>query len=171
MKVISKQTNSRNCIICGLDNELGVKAPFYILEDGSVGSIFQFKFEHQSYPDRTHGGMIAAFLDEITGRALWVHEPDTYGVTTTMNIKFRKPVPYGVMLKARSVITYNTPRGFSSRGEIYDMNDNLLAQAEGKYLKLPFEKISTEGVSKHEEMCYDIPDNVNEIDFPPMKDV
>lgn len=33
MKVVSKQGNSKMCIICGLDNEYGLKAPFYNMED------------------------------------------------------------------------------------------------------------------------------------------
>lgn len=78
MKVLKTQRNSKNCIICGMDNPLGLQAPFYILDDNSVASVFSFKLEHQSYPDRTHGGMIAALLDELMGRALWINEPDTF---------------------------------------------------------------------------------------------
>lgn len=40
MKVIRKQRNSRMCIICGLDNEAGVKAPFYVMEDSCVMTPF-----------------------------------------------------------------------------------------------------------------------------------
>ena len=42
MRVISKQRNSRMCIMCGLDNEYGVMAPFYNMEHGSVatGSLY-----------------------------------------------------------------------------------------------------------------------------------
>ena len=42
MKVISKQRNSKMCIICGLDNKYGLKAPFYNMEDGSVMTKFQY---------------------------------------------------------------------------------------------------------------------------------
>ena len=48
MKVISKQRNSKMCIICGLDNEYGLRAPFYNMEDGSVMTKFQYREEHQS---------------------------------------------------------------------------------------------------------------------------
>ena len=40
MKVLKTQKNSRNCIICGMENELGLKAPFYILDDDSVASVY-----------------------------------------------------------------------------------------------------------------------------------
>lgn len=64
MKVVRKQRNSRMCIICGLDNEYGVQASFYVMEDGSVMTRFAFRERHQSYPGRVHGGMITAMLDE-----------------------------------------------------------------------------------------------------------
>lgn len=50
MKILSKQRNSRMCMICGLDNEYGVNAPFYNMEDGSVMTVFRYKEQHQSYP-------------------------------------------------------------------------------------------------------------------------
>lgn len=167
MKVIKKQLSSRNCIICGLDNESGLKAPFYNLDDNSVASIFEFKFNHQSYPGRTHGGMITALLDELIGRALWVKSPDIYAVTTSINVTFRKPVPLESTLKGRGYITFEASRWFSAKGEIYDLDGNLLAEATAKYLKLDPDLIQ-KGVNIHEEMCYDIPDDVKEIDFPPI---
>ena len=167
MKVLEKQRNSRNCIICGLDNPSGLKAPFYNLDDNSVASIFEFKFNHQSYPGRVHGGMISALLDELIGRALWVNSPDIYAVTTSINVTFRKPVPYDVTLKGRGYVTFESSRWFSAKGEIYDLDGNLLAEASAKYLKLAPDLIQ-KGVNIHDEMCYLIPDDVKEIDFPPI---
>ena len=71
MFVTEKQRNSKMCVICGLDNPFGVRAPFYNMEDGSVMSVFRFREEHQSYPGRVHGGLISAMLDEMGLRALW----------------------------------------------------------------------------------------------------
>ena len=103
MKVLSKQRNSRMCIICGLDNDFGVKAPFYNMEDGSVMSKFRYHPNHQSYPGRVHGGMITAMLDELGLRGLWAfHNGDEkdFGVTIDLSTNFRKPVPYAADLFA-----------------------------------------------------------------------
>ena len=116
MKVIKMQRNSTDCLICGMNNPLGLKALFYDLEDGSVASVFTYKSEHQSYPERTHGGMITALLDELMGRTLWVKEPTMYGVTTSITITFRKAVPFGKKLKARAVMTHDGSIGFSVKG-------------------------------------------------------
>ena len=65
MKVTSKQRNSKMCMICGLENEYGLRAPFYNMEDGSVMTLFKYREQHQSYPGRVHGGLITAMLDEM----------------------------------------------------------------------------------------------------------
>ena len=166
MKVVKKQKNSRNCIICGMENALGVQAPFYNMEDGSVGSLFSFKSAHQSYPGRTHGGMISAFLDEIAGRALWVKSANIYGVTTTMNVTFRKPVPYETPLIARGKILSESSMFFSAIAAIYDSDGTLLAECSARYVKLTPEKTFDKSVHEDEEMCYDVKDGVTEINFP-----
>lgn len=163
MKVVRKQRNSRMCIICGLDNEYGVQASFYVMEDGSVMTRFAFRERHQSYPGRVHGGMIAAMLDELGLRSLWIETDDIFGVTTGMTTKFKRPVPYGVSLKGKGQIIKNSPLFVESRAEIYDEENRLLASAEIRYLKMPVERIQ-EGISYHEEMCYLVEDGVKEID-------
>ena len=166
MKVLRTQRNSKDCIICGMENELGLKAPFYELDDDSVATVFKFKNEHQSYPDRTHGGMISALLDELMGRALWLTEPGMFGVTTTLNITYRKPVPLETEVKARAYLTFNSPRGFSAKGQIYSADGKLLAEGCARYLKIPFSSAFKDGKSYHDEMPYEIPMDRAEIDFP-----
>ena len=39
MKVLKTQKNSKNCIVCGMDNPFGLHAPFYVLEDNTVATI------------------------------------------------------------------------------------------------------------------------------------
>lgn len=166
LRVIKKQTNSKNCFICGLDNESGVKAPFYNLEDNSVATLFKFRDIHQSYPGRTHGGVVSAMLDELVGRALWINEPNTYAVTTTMTIKFRRPVPYDTQIKGRGYIVKDSSRLYVGRGELYDMDNNLLAEFNANYLKLSSSKASNSEINVEDEMCYDIPDEIKVFDFP-----
>ena len=164
MKVISKQTNSKMCIICGLENKLGVKASFYNMEDNSVGARFMFKEEHQSYPERVHGGMISALLDELAGRALWATDPELMGVTANMTIKFRKPVPDNTLLLGRGYITKRSGRIFSAEAKIFDQNKTVLAELTGNYVILPNNQItSKENLS--EEVSILVNDNITEIDF------
>jgi len=160
MKVIKKQTNSKLCFICGMENKFGLKAPFYEMEDGSVMSIFTYHDYHQSYPERVHGGLITAMLDEIAGRAIWIVEPNTWAVTTEIKVKFRKVVPYDVKLKAVGKIVRNTRKIFYATAQIFDMEGQVLAEAEVTYFKLPLEKIATTG---HDDVNVYVPDDVKEI--------
>lgn len=163
MKVIKKQTNSRMCIICGMNNEFGLKAPFYEMEDHTVMSVFEFHDHHQSYPGRAHGGMIATMLDEIVGRAVWIDEPLMWGVTMDIKVKYRKPVPLNETVIAKGVIVKNSSKFFVGNGFIYDKYGNVLAEANVNYFKLPIEKISD--TATHDDINVFIPDNVTEINF------
>lgn len=166
MKVISKQTNSKMCLICGLENSLGLKADFYNMEDNSVGAIFTFKDVHQSYPGRVHGGMISALLDELAGRALWVTDPELFGVTATMTIKFRKPVPYNTKLFGQGEMVKRSGRLFTAKAKVMDENKNTLAELEGTYMILSANQITGgESFSKEEDVNFIVPDDVTEIDL------
>lgn len=170
MKVLSRQGNTRKCIICGMENDLGLKASFYNLDDGSVASIFKFSELHQSYPDRTHGGMVAALLDELMGRVIWHSEGgqdklNLFAVTMSLSVKYRKPTPYGVTLKARAYYVKNTSRAYVSKGELYDMDGNLLVEAEASYIKVKPEDVENSNAKMHEEMAYHFATDIEEIEF------
>lgn len=161
MKVIKKQTNSKMCLICGIENEAGLKASFYEMEDKTVVTIFDYKEHHQSYPGRAHGGMITCMLDELIGRAIWIDEPQTWGVTISLQIKFRKPTPLNQKLKAVGKIIKNNSRIFVGTGELYDMDGNLLAEAEATYMKLSASQITDE--QYHDDINIYVEDNVTEL--------
>ncbi len=164
MKVINKQRNSRMCAICGMDNKYGLKAQFYNMEDGSVMTKFKYREEHQSYPGRVHGGLITAMLDEMGLRALWAKEgnEDSFGVTLSLDTKYRKPVPYNVEIIGKGMVIKENSKFFVVDSQILDLEGNVLANGTIKYIKLDVNKIS-EGVQIHEEMCYLIEDDVKEI--------
>lgn len=163
MKVVSKQRNSRMCFICGMDNPMGMKTQFYNMEDGSVMTLFRYKEEHQSFPQRVHGGLAATMLDELGLRALWAQQGEsTFGVTMSMEVKYRKPVPYQEELVGRGIVIKDTPKFSVMKSEIYSRNGILLVNADVTYIKLDVDKIA-KGVDAHEEMCYLIEDDVREI--------
>lgn len=165
MKVISKQTNSKMCFICGMDNPIGLKVQFYNMEDKSVMCMFSYKEEHQSFPNRVHGGLISTILDELGLRALWALEGEnSFGVTTSMSVKFKKPVPYNQKLIGKGIVTFNSKLFIDIDTFIYDEYGNELAKAQVKYMKMDVRKIATNS-DAHDEMCYLIKDDVKEINF------
>ncbi|MCM1194751.1 MAG: PaaI family thioesterase [Firmicutes bacterium] len=166
MKVIQKQRNSKMCIMCGLDNEYGVRAPFYTMEDDSVMTVFSYREQHQSYPGRVHGGLVTCMLDEMGLRALWAKERSekTFGVTTSLETKYRKPVPYNETIIGKGTVIKDTPLFCVAEVALYDRYGTLLANGKINYVKLDVNKISAD-VVPHEEMCYLVEDGVTEINF------
>lgn len=141
-KVMKKQENSKKCIVCGLKNDLGLKASFYELENGELVAVFKPLEEHQSYPGRMHGGVAGAILDETIGRAITITNPDTWGVTVELNLKYKKPVPLNEELRVVGRITKDTSRLFEGTGEIILKNGEVAVAASGKYIKMPIDKIA-----------------------------
>ncbi len=141
-KVTKRQYNSRMCLVCGMDNDLGLKTRFYEIDSGELVGLFLPKEEYQSYPERLHGGISSAILDEIIGRAINIEEPDVWGVTVELNLKFKKPIPLDKEIKAVGRITKANRKLFEGTGEIILENGEVAVQAYGKYLKLPVDKIT-----------------------------
>ncbi len=143
-KVTKQQNNSDMCVVCGFNNEHSLGTIFYEIEGDKVVALTCAGDEHQSYPDRMHGGMITALIDETIGRAIQIHEPDTWGVTSEINVKFRKPVPLNKLTKCVGWIVKENSRGFVGEGFIEDEQGNLLVTATATYIKVPLSRM-TEG--------------------------
>ena len=104
-------------------------------------------------------------LDELGLRALWAKESeDKFGVTLSMNVKYRKPVPYDEVLLGKGLVQKETSKFVTIETEIFNKKGELLANAEVKYIKLDIDKIVHE-INTHEEMCYLIEDDIKEINF------
>jgi acyl-coenzyme A thioesterase PaaI-like protein len=164
MKVVKKQTNSYMCFICGIHNDSGLKTNFYEMEDNTLVAIVKGKDIHQSYPNRMHGGVISALIDESVGRAIWIEEPETWGVTMDLQMKYRKPVPLNEDLMVVSKITKNTRRVFEGTGYLINKEQQVLAEGNARYIKLSLNDIDN---NTHEESDINVlvEDDVKEIDI------
>ncbi|MEE8324696.1 MAG: PaaI family thioesterase [Candidatus Humimicrobiaceae bacterium] len=142
-KVTGKQPNSKMCFICGLKNTKGLKAAFYETDKDELIAVFKPCQEHQGYPGRLHGGIAAAILDETIGRTVTIgKDDDVWGVTLEFSIKFKKPIPLGEELKVVTKLTGDGRRIFKGTGKIVLPDGKVAAIGEGKYMKLPIEKIA-----------------------------
>ncbi|HSK48598.1 MAG TPA: PaaI family thioesterase [Coriobacteriia bacterium] len=140
--VTGAQNVSRMCMVCGTQNDAGLKAAFYELDNGELLGVFQTREQHQGYPGRLHGGILSAMLDETIGRAVSIGEPTAWGVTVELTVRFKKPVPAGGEVRAIGRITTDRGRLFEGTGEILLEDGTVAVEASGKYLKLPIEKIA-----------------------------
>ncbi|UCD05056.1 MAG: PaaI family thioesterase [candidate division WOR-3 bacterium] len=142
-KIIGKQPNSKMCLVCGMKNPFGLKSFFYETDAKELIGVFTPVEEHQSYPNRMHGGIATAMLDETIGRAILMHhDKEIWGVTIEIITRFKKPMPLNEEIKVIGRITKEGSRFFEGTGELILNNGEIAATAEGKYLKLPLDEIA-----------------------------
>lgn len=141
--ITRKHKNSKSCFVCGLKNNSGLKASFYEMENRELVAVFIPTEDHQSYPGRLHGGIASTILDETMCRAIMVGDgTEIWGVTLELNIKYIKPIPLGVELKAIGRVTEENNRFYYGSGEIVLCNGDIAVTARGRYLKAPLDKIA-----------------------------
>ena len=145
-----KQPNSRDCFVCGLGNAAGLKVTFYDTADakGQPTTVARFTgaHQHQGYPGRMHGGLVAGILDETIGRAINASRADgeatVWGVAVDLQVRYAQPVPLDVELTARGRITREHRRLFDGEGELLLPDGSVAASARARYARLPLEAIS-----------------------------
>jgi acyl-coenzyme A thioesterase PaaI-like protein len=81
-------------------------------------------------------------LDETIGRAVSIDDPDAFGVTVELTVRFRKPVPLGEEIHAIARITRDSRRIFEGTGEIVLADGSVAVEASGKYMKMPIGTIA-----------------------------
>jgi uncharacterized protein (TIGR00369 family) len=167
LKVTGKQPNSKDCFVCGLENDFGLKSYFYELENGELIARFFPAEKHQSYPGRLHGGISAAILDETIGRAIINHQKSgLWGVTLEFSMKFRKPVPLDSEVLVRARIISENRRTFEGTGEIVLVNGTVAVEGKGRYLKMSLSNITDDNFEAEQWQITAADDDPIEIEYP-----
>ena len=161
-QVTRKQQNSKNCLVCGLQNEFGLHASFFELDNRELLALFTPRDVHQSYPNRLHGGIASAILDETIGRAVMIDHPGQFGVTVDISVRFKKPLPLDRQLQVIGRITSDSKRFFEGTGEILLDDGSIAVEAEGRYLKMDLEKIAD---FDYEEQQWKVVERSDDPDF------
>src|SRR5690606_33782501 len=112
--------------------------------------------KYQGYPGVLHGGIVASVLDEITGRAHMgadVHNP-RFVFTGKLEVKYRKNVPIGKLLKFVGKVKKNKGRVIEAWAGVYDVQTNeLLAEGTGLHIDVPKDQID---LSRLEELGWKV---------------
>jgi uncharacterized protein (TIGR00369 family) len=122
----------RHCFVCGPENPSGLHIQFET-EGGRASAEFIPAPEHQGYTGVSHGGILAAVLDEAMVYAAvslghWV-------ATAEMTIRFSKPVAVGQPVRVRAEVTRHQRRLVECRAEVSDAAGVVLASATGKLVQ------------------------------------
>lgn len=134
----SKQPNSRSCFLCGRANSIGLKMSWYNdVKAQKVWSELVVPEQFNSYPGVVHGGVVAAILDETSGRALLLGDDDMLMVTAHLELKYRHPTPTNQPLTAVGWIVKGGKRRARVAGEIRLADGTVTAECTATVIKPP----------------------------------
>jgi acyl-coenzyme A thioesterase PaaI-like protein len=134
---MKKQANSRHCFVCGVDNHHGLQLKFYEVAPGHVTAEIVVPEHFQGYPGIVHGGIVAAMLDEVSGRTMITGNPPRWMVTAKMEVRYRRPVPIGKRLFLEGQAKEDNGRFATVIGTISDENKVVLAEVEAVLAQIP----------------------------------
>jgi acyl-coenzyme A thioesterase PaaI-like protein len=137
-----KQPNSNHCFVCGRNNPYGLHLKFYESSPGEVIVEYTVPEQFQGYPGVVHGGVVAAILDEVTGRTQMGGDPPRFMFTARLDIRYRKNVPTGKPLKIVGQARTRRERTATSSGQIYGPDGELLAEAEAVLVNVPDDMVN-----------------------------
>jgi acyl-coenzyme A thioesterase PaaI-like protein len=125
------------CFACGRRNPYGLHMDFR-LENDTIVADFMPREEHQGFPGVIHGGIVAAVLDETLNRTSLLTEQPEWSMTGRLEVRYRRYVPYGPLLRARASLGVQRGRMLQATGVLALAEDEnvVLAEAQGTFMKL-----------------------------------
>jgi acyl-coenzyme A thioesterase PaaI-like protein len=121
-----------NCFACGPTNPIGMHVHFDRANGEGVLARVMLAPEYQGWRGIAHGGIIMALLDEAMAHAAGF--AGYRGVTASVNVRFRKPVPLERPIEVRGRVTWQRRNVLGVDATIYDGAGNVLAHAEGNFV-------------------------------------
>jgi acyl-coenzyme A thioesterase PaaI-like protein len=132
------QASSRNCFVCGVENDAGLHMHFYETETEPyvVTAEYTVPRRYQGYPGIVHGGIVAAMMDEVTSRVVMRGDPPRFVVTARLNLRYRKPVPVETLLRMTGRVVQDKGRVVTVAGEMVNPDGVVLAEAEAVLMEV-----------------------------------
>lgn len=143
---MKKQPNSRNCFVCGVENDYGLKLDFYQNGEGEVVVETLVSEKYQGYPGIVHGGIVASLVDEVLGRVhmgLNESKQPRFMYTAKLTIQYRQPVPIGKPIKIVGQAIKSKKRTAISTAKIYNAKGETLVDAEAVLINIPDDVIDS----------------------------
>jgi len=135
-----RQPSSRHCFVCGVENPFGLHLNFYEDIPGEVTADIIIPAHFQGYPGVVHGGIVAAMLDEVAGRALMDGGSPRFMFTARLVVRYHKNVLIEQTLKLVGRAGKSRSRTAIASSAIYDSSGELLAEADVLLVDIPAEK-------------------------------
>ena len=122
-----------NCFACGPTNPIGMHVHFDRAHDApGVLARLTLAPQYQGWRGIAHGGIVMALLDEAMAHAAGF--AGHRGVSATLSVRFRKPVPLEQPIEVRGQVTWQRRNVLGVEARVLDTNGNVLARAEGSFV-------------------------------------
>jgi len=122
-----------NCFACGPSNPIGMHLHFDLADDGDgVVARATLAPVFQGWRGIAHGGIVMALLDEAMAHAAGY--AGHRGVTASVSVRFRKPVPLEAPIEVRGRVTWQRRNVLGVEAGIFGADGELLARAEGSFV-------------------------------------
>jgi len=121
------------CFGCGPDNEHGMHITVRA-EGDKVLCDYTFEKRFEGGPNIVHGGIVAAFYDDVMGSVLIAHQ--TPGVTAKLSVNYRRPHPVEVPIRAEAWVSRRSGNKLELEAVGY-LGDEILAEVTGLFLHVP----------------------------------
>ena len=150
-----KQPNSKNCFVCGVENQNGLRLAFYDTAPGRVEARWTAYSHFQGFPGIAHGGIIAAVLDEAATRTVFGADGSSrLVVTASLEIRYRKPVPLETELIVVGMLQEDKGEIILTSSHIEDKQGNIYATAHAVLVESPPELAKTLVLSSDDWQVY-----------------
>ncbi len=138
-ELMIKQPTSRTCFLCGRQNDAGLKMKWYNNpKKNQIEAKITIPEHFNGYPGVTHGGIVAAILDETAGRAMMLDGNfDNLFVTLKLDVTYRQLTPTSIPLTAVGWILKKDERKVSVAAEIRLPNSTVTAKCKALVMEPP----------------------------------
>lgn len=119
------------CFACGPDNPAGMHLEFRPSAEGSACRV-TLDARYQGWRGSVHGGIAMALIDEAMAHAAGY--AGHRGVTASVQVRFRKPIPVGAPIDVRGRVTWARRNVLGVEADVLDAAGTLLVHGEGSFV-------------------------------------
>jgi uncharacterized protein (TIGR00369 family) len=143
------------CFGCGPNNphRLGIE-PVY--ENDRVSAEMAFEDRYEGGPGLVHGGVVAAWFDDLLGFVALMHQKPA--VTAKLEVNYRRPIPLGIRIRSEAWLSSIDGRKLHCEGVAYDEKGEILVEAVGLFIRVRpehFRGTRTDQPSPYPESMYE----------------